>query len=76
LVAPSGTSYPPFGKCPRDRIKPIFRTGIERLGQAKIENLDRAIVAHLDVGRLQVAMDDAVLVSLFEGFGNLSSDLQ
>ena len=25
LVAPSGTSYPPFGKCPQNRIKPRIR---------------------------------------------------
>jgi hypothetical protein len=35
---------------------------IGKLRQPEVEHLDRAVVAHLDVGRLQVAMDDALLV--------------
>jgi hypothetical protein len=34
------------------------------------------IRTHLDVGWLQVAMDDALLVGSFEGFGDLPRDRQ
>jgi len=49
---------------------------IERLGQAEIEDLHRAIRPHLHVGRFQVAMDDAALVRVFQPFGDLLGDVQ
>jgi hypothetical protein len=36
------------------------------LGEAEVEQLDDAVAAEADVGRLQVAVDDAVTVGRFE----------
>ena len=47
-----------------------------RLRQSEIEHLHRAVAADLDVGRFQIAMDDALLVRRFERFGDLSGDRQ
>ena len=52
------------------------RRRVERLGQAEVEHLDRPVRPQLDVGRLQVAMDDAVLVGGFDRFDDLSRDWQ
>ena len=41
-------------------------TRLQRLGQAEVEHLDRAVRPDLDVGRLQIAVDDALLVRGFE----------
>ena len=49
--------------------------GLERLGQAEVEHLDGPIRAQLDVGRLQIAMDDALLVRGLQGVGDLSRDI-
>ena len=42
-----------------------------QLGQAEVEHLDGAIGRDRDVGRLEIAMDDALLVRRGEGLGNL-----
>jgi hypothetical protein len=39
---------------------------IERLCESKIQHLDGAVIAKLDVRGLEVAMDDALLVCRFE----------
>ncbi len=44
---------------------------VQRLGQAEVQDLDDAVAGDLDVGRLQVAMDDAALVRRLERFGDL-----
>jgi hypothetical protein len=44
---------------------------IERLGQTEVENLDRAVGADLDVGGLQIPVDDPVLVRGLERLGDL-----
>ena len=44
------------------------------LGETEVENLDDALRRDLDVGRLQIAMDDATLVSGIEGVDNLTRD--
>ena len=44
---------------------------MRQLGQAEVEHLDHAIGRDLDVGRLQIAMDDALLVRRFERLGDL-----
>ena len=44
---------------------------IHRLGQTKVEHLHRAVRADLDVRRLQIAVDDAVVVRGFQRLGNL-----
>ena len=46
------------------------------LGQAEVQHLHRAVVAHLDVGRLEIAVNDAALVRGFQRLGNLSRDRQ
>ena len=51
-------------------------SGVDRLGQAEVEHLHRAVGADLDVGRLQVPMDDALLVRGLERLGNLPRDRQ
>jgi len=43
----------------------------ERLRQPEVEHLDRAVLASLDVGRLQIAVNDPVLVRRLERFRNL-----
>ncbi len=45
-------------------------------GQAEIEDLDLQINAKHDVGRLEVAVDDALVVGCFEPHGDLTPDLQ
>ena len=44
------------------------------LRQAKIQHLHRAIGSDLDVRRLQIAVDDAVIVGGFERVGDLARD--
>ena len=47
-----------------------------RPGEAEVQHLDRAVLAHLDIGGLEVAMDDTLLVRGFERVGNLPGDGQ
>ena len=51
-------------------------TRFHRLGEPEVEHLHGAVGAHLDVGGLQVAVDDAVLVRGLERLGNLTRDRQ
>ena len=44
------------------------------LGQAEVEHLDGAVGPDLDVGRLEIAMNDALLVRGFERLGDLPRD--
>ena len=44
--------------------------------EPEVEHLHRAVVADLDVGRLQIAMDDAQLVRGFQGLRDLLRDRQ
>ena len=44
------------------------------LGEAEVEQLDRAVRPQLDVRRLQIAMDDALLVRRLESDGDLPRD--
>src|SRR5207237_367637 len=46
--------------------------GIGGFGEAEIENLDDTLGRDLDVGGFQVAVDDALFVGGFQGFGNLA----
>ena len=52
----------------------VAALGVERLGQAEVEDLHLAVVSDLDVGGLEVAMDDAAFVRLFKGLGDLLRD--
>ena len=47
------------------------RRWIERLRQAEIEHLDRAIAADFHIGGFEIPVDHARLVSGFNGFGHL-----
>ena len=49
---------------------------LDRLRQAEVEHLHRAVGADLDVRRLEIAMDDALLVRRFERLGDLLRDRQ
>ena len=49
---------------------------VHRLGQAEVEHLHEAIGGDLDVGGLQIAMDDAALVRRLERLGDLPRDRQ
>ena len=64
--------------CERGRVHHVRRAaqvfGRERLRQAKIQHLHRAIVANLDVRGLEIAMDDAALVRELERLGDLARD--
>jgi hypothetical protein len=45
-----------------------------KLGEPEVEDLHRPIVPNLDVGGLQIAVDDTLFVRGFERLGNLSRD--
>ena len=42
--------------------------------QTEVEHLDGAVRRHLDVGRFEIAVDDALLVRRLERLGNLAGD--
>ena len=44
---------------------------LEALRQAEIEHFDGPVGPQLDVGRFEIAMDDALLVGRFERLGDL-----
>ena len=48
----------------------------QRLGEAEVEDLHRAVGADSDVGRLQVAVNDALVMRGFERVGNLFRNRQ
>ena len=50
--------------------------GSQRLGETEVEHLHRAVGADLDVRRLEIAMDDALLVRRLERVGDLPRDRQ
>ena len=49
---------------------------LDRLREAEIEHLHGPVRADLDVGRLEIAMDDALLVRRVERLGDLPRDRQ
>ena len=50
--------------------------GIHRLRQTEVQHLHRAVGADFDIGWLEVAVNDALLVRGFEGLGDLARDRQ
>jgi hypothetical protein len=49
---------------------------IERDGEAEVAELDRAVAGEPDVGRLQVAVDDALIVGVPEGRAELLGEVE
>ncbi len=62
------------GQRRRHRQAVVAVVGIPRLGQAEVEHLDRTVGTELDVGRLEVAVDDALLVGRLQCLGDLQGD--
>ena len=65
----------------RRRLRRIVRRlarpcRLGELRQPEVQHLHGAVFPHLDVGRLQIAMDDALLVRRFERGGDLPRDRQ
>ena len=59
----------PFGLPQFTQLKALSR-------QTRVEYFDRAVLAHLDVGGLQIAVHDPLLVSGVERVGRLTRDVQ
>jgi hypothetical protein len=55
----------------RHRYSGRHRSRLERPRQAKVQHLDGAIGTNLDVGGLEIAVNDALLMRRFERVGNL-----
>jgi hypothetical protein len=55
-------------------VSGFSRTTIGELRQAEVENLHDAVGRDLDVRRLQIAMDDPLLVRVLEGLADLTRD--
>ena len=49
---------------------------IHGLGEAEVENLDRAVGADLDVRGFEITMNDALFMRGFEDLGDLARDGQ
>ncbi len=66
----------PFAVSVGDSDKSWCRSwcALDRLRQPEVEHLDLAVRRDLDVGRLEIAMDDAALVRRFERVGHLPGD--
>ena len=60
----------------RDDAATVAPVRLQRLGQPEVEHLDGAVGSHLDIRRLQVAVDDALLVCGFQRLGDLFRDRQ
>ncbi len=63
----------------RRRAREVGRGGaprgrVHRLGEAEVEDLDLAVGRELDVGGLEVAVDDSLLVRRLERLGDLPRD--
>ncbi len=54
----------------------VFLVGFEELHQSEIEDLAYALIGNEDVRRLDVAMDDALLVRGLQPVANLNPDVQ
>jgi hypothetical protein len=53
----------------------LSRLGRQRLGEAKVEDFDGSVRTQLDVGRLEIAMNDAPFVGSSERISKLFRDL-
>jgi hypothetical protein len=57
-----------------EELEPVRRIAEPGLGQAEVEDLHVAVGSQHDVGRLQVAVDDPVLVRRLQPVGDLAGD--
>jgi hypothetical protein len=57
-------------------LRRLIRSGLASACEAKVEDLDDARRRDLDVRRLEIAMDDPLLVRRLEGFGDLPRDVE
>ena len=48
----------------------------DRLRQAEVQHLHGSVVSQLDIRRLQIAVNDSLVVRRFERIGDLPRDLQ
>ena len=64
------------GDCDRLASRRRSRRRLHRFRQAEVEHLHRAVGADLDVGGLQIAVDDPLLVRRFERLRDLLRDRQ
>ena len=55
---------------------PFVGARLQRLGQAEVQDFDRSLRRDLDVGRLQIAVDDALLVGRLQGLRDLQGNLE
>ena len=62
------------GRGRRERL--ARELGIQQLGDAEVQQLGRAIGDHEHVGRLDVAVDDQVLVRVLDGGADVTKELQ
>ena len=53
---------------------PRRRNRFQCFGETEVQHFHDAVRPDLDVGGLQIAMDDALLVSGFQRFGDFSRD--
>jgi hypothetical protein len=60
----------------RSRVGGEGGSRTHRFRQPEIEHLDDAVAAQLDIGRLQVAMDDPMVMSGVERVGDLTRNPQ
>ena len=60
----------------RGHLRTERRWRVHRFCEAEIEDFDRAVRTQLDIGRLQIAMDDALFVRGLERIGDLLRDSQ
>ena len=74
IVGDIEKAFGPFG--PTDRSAFGRSRARSFLREAKVEHLDGAVLPYLDVGRLQIAVDDPLVVRRFQGLGDLLRDRQ
>ena len=56
------------------RVDARGRRRIQRFGEAEVEHLHGAVRTDLDVGRLEIPVDNALLVRRFKRLGDLPGD--
>ncbi len=57
-------------------VAAFTRQRLHQLGQSEVDDLGVTVFGHHDVGRLEVAVDDALVVCAGKTFGDLGSELQ